>query len=95
MLNPDGVIIGNSRTSLSGDDLNRYFKFPGKLHPEISGLLDKAGQINNALEQEIDLFIDIHGHFKRKGSFMYGTSYPLHEDGYYKVRFIPKLMENQ
>jgi len=23
MLNPDGVVIGNYRTSLSGDDLNR------------------------------------------------------------------------
>ena len=26
MLNPDGVVVGNFRTSLSGKDLNRQFK---------------------------------------------------------------------
>lgn len=34
MLNPDGVIIGNYRTSLVGNDLNRKYLFPNpKLHP--------------------------------------------------------------
>ena len=28
MVNPDGVIVGNYRTSLSGVDLNRVFKNP-------------------------------------------------------------------
>ena len=36
MLNPDGVIHGNYRCSLSGKDLNRRWKNPSKnLHPEI------------------------------------------------------------
>jgi hypothetical protein len=36
MLNPDGVINGNYRTSLAGCDLNRRWKTPSKtLHPEI------------------------------------------------------------
>ena len=36
MLNPDGVINGNYRTSLSGDDLNRQWKNPDKSrHQEI------------------------------------------------------------
>lgn len=36
MLNPDGVIIGNYRCSLSGCDLNRQWKSPSpRLHPEI------------------------------------------------------------
>jgi murein tripeptide amidase MpaA len=26
MINPDGVIVGNFRTSLAGKDLNRVFK---------------------------------------------------------------------
>lgn len=34
MTNPDGVIAGNYRTSLSGNDLNRTFLAPNpKLHP--------------------------------------------------------------
>ncbi len=32
MLNPDGVINGNYRTSLSGQDLNRQWKNPDKIH---------------------------------------------------------------
>jgi murein tripeptide amidase MpaA len=36
MLNPDGVIIGNYRCSLAGQDLNRQWKDPVKnLFPEI------------------------------------------------------------
>lgn len=37
MINPDGVIAGNYRSSLSGNDLNRQFIAPNlKLHPEVS-----------------------------------------------------------
>lgn len=36
MLNPDGVINGNYRTSIAGDDLNRQWKQPSQIkHPEI------------------------------------------------------------
>ena len=36
MINVDGVIVGNYRTSLSGNDLNRRYLEPNrKLHPEI------------------------------------------------------------
>lgn len=36
MLNPDGVINGNSRCSLTGADLNRYWNEPNKTtHPTI------------------------------------------------------------
>jgi len=36
MVNPDGVIIGNSRSSLAGVDLNRRWGNPNvNIHPEI------------------------------------------------------------
>lgn len=36
MINPDGVILGNSRTGASGKDLNREFKTKNKyLFPEV------------------------------------------------------------
>ena len=36
MINPDGVVIGNSRSSLAGVDLNRRWSKPSSLiHPEI------------------------------------------------------------
>ena len=39
MINPDGVIFGNFRTSLSGKDLNRQFKAKNQdLIPEVSEL---------------------------------------------------------
>lgn len=39
MTNPDGVIIGNYRTSLSGNDLNRKFIDPDyRIHPEVTSI---------------------------------------------------------
>lgn len=36
MLNPDGVIVGNYRSSLGGDDLNRVWADPSKaLHSTV------------------------------------------------------------
>ncbi len=36
MLNPDGVILGNFRTSICGKDLNRLFKSKNSLmFPEV------------------------------------------------------------
>lgn len=34
MLNPDGVVLGNTRCSLSGKDLNRCWGIPSsRMHP--------------------------------------------------------------
>jgi murein tripeptide amidase MpaA len=39
MVNPDGVVFGNYRTSLSGKDLNRKFKAKNiDLFPEVTHL---------------------------------------------------------
>lgn len=71
MLNPDGVINGNYRTSLSGSDLNRRWNDPHPIyHPTIfktKELLRKFQMTN-----QIVTTCDIHGHSRREGAFVYG-----------------------
>ncbi|XP_056380356.1 cytosolic carboxypeptidase 1 isoform X2 [Hyla sarda] len=74
MLNPDGVINGNHRCSLSGEDLNRQWQNPNAdLHPTIyhtKGLLQYLASI-----KRIPLvYCDYHGHSRKKNVFMYGCS---------------------
>ncbi|XP_058012531.1 cytosolic carboxypeptidase 4 [Ahaetulla prasina] len=74
MLNPDGVINGHQRCSLSGDDLNRQWLNPSPVyHPTIyhsKGLLyylKSQGRVPV-------VFCDYHGHSQRKNVFLYGCS---------------------
>jgi hypothetical protein len=71
MLNPDGVVLGNYRTSLSGQDLNRQWgAATARLFPEIfytKQMLNKTQASRN-----IFMFVDIHGHSRKKNIFMYG-----------------------
>ncbi|EKX31269.1 hypothetical protein GUITHDRAFT_83271 [Guillardia theta CCMP2712] len=70
MLNPDGVIIGNYRCGLGGNDLNRITK--GQEHPlqnPMKFLLDLRYMRS---EKEIVLFIDLHGHSRKNNIFCYG-----------------------
>lgn len=104
MLNPDGVINGNHRCSLSGEDLNRQWQYPNpELHPTIyhtKSLLQYLAHIQRAPL----VFCDYHGHSRKKNVFMYGcsvketvwqssisaTSSDLQEDlGY---RALPKIL---
>uniref|UniRef100_A0A8B9KUJ1 tubulin-glutamate carboxypeptidase n=1 Tax=Astyanax mexicanus TaxID=7994 RepID=A0A8B9KUJ1_ASTMX len=74
MLNPDGVINGNHRCSLSGEDLNRQWLNPStELHPTIyyaKSLL----QYLTAIGRTPLVFCDYHGHSRKKNVFMYGCS---------------------
>jgi murein tripeptide amidase MpaA len=46
MTNPDGVILGNYRCSLSGNDLNRTYLSPNKrLHPSTCAIKKMIGDI--------------------------------------------------
>jgi murein tripeptide amidase MpaA len=71
MLNPDGVIVGNYRCSLTGLDLNRQWQNPNaKLSTEIYAMKE---MIRKTLEcRQIHLFIDIHGHSRQSNLFLYG-----------------------
>ncbi|XP_076444257.1 cytosolic carboxypeptidase 1-like [Babylonia areolata] len=74
MLNPDGVINGNHRSSLVAEDLNRRWLKPcPRLHPTIyhtKGLLQYLSAVNKSPL----VYCDYHGHSRRKNIFMYGCS---------------------
>ena len=74
MLNPDGVIYGNTRCNLLGFDLNRQWIEPSpSLHPTIfytKGIIQRLIQIG---KQPL-VFCDFHGHSQKKNLFMYGCN---------------------
>lgn len=74
MVNPDGVINGNYRASLSGDDLNRRWSAPRRsMHPEVYFLKELLRQAST--KYGVELFVDLHGHSKKKDVFAYGCSH--------------------
>ena len=96
--NPDGVVLGNYRASLSGNDLNRQFIDPNpKLHPTVCALKALVEEVlSTAKEREpLAAFIDIHGHSRKKSVFVYGPHFPLHSERYLKMRVLPQLLSER
>jgi len=62
MLNPDGVILGSSRCSASGRDMNRIWmgNVETALNPEVSALKQFISQKKRSLK----IVLDIHQHYK-------------------------------
>ena len=61
MMNPDGVICGNSRTNMSGVDINRRWAeevLKEKLAPEAASLKKHMSQ---NLRGKVLMYIDMHG----------------------------------
>lgn len=78
MLNPDGVIFGNYRSSLLGVDLNRRWKKPSKyLHPEVYyakqliKYFDQKSKQPDCESGGVVFCADFHGHSKNMDAFMY------------------------
>nr|CAD7602957.1 unnamed protein product [Timema genevievae] len=71
MLNPDGVIVGNNRCSLTGRDLNRQYRtviretYPPVWHTKlmIRRLIEECG---------IEMYCDLHAHSRKHNTFIYG-----------------------
>ena len=73
MLNPDGVINGQYRCSLSGNDLNRQWANPCRMmHPTIYSI--KALLRHTKTMRDVSIYCDIHGHSRKCNMFMYGCS---------------------
>jgi len=71
MLNPDGVVLGNYRCSLSGQDLNRqWIGATSRVFPEI--YYTKMMFKKTLESRKIFLYVDVHGHSRKKNVFMYG-----------------------
>ena len=61
MLNVDGVIFGNYRSSLIGKDLNRKYKSQdADLYPEVAA--SKTLVMETLEEGKLFCFLDLHGH---------------------------------
>jgi len=71
MLNPDGVSVGNSRCSFSGNDLNQTWANPDRyIHPEI--YYTKKLIMRLKKENDIIFYTDFHGSYTKRGTFVYG-----------------------
>ena len=89
MLNIDGVVNGNYRCSLTGDDLNRYWSHTGTTHPTIHYtklLIDELAAQNKLL-----LYCDWHGHSTMANFALYGS---VEEESSLKPR-PPTVQEQQ
>ena len=70
MMNPDGVLVGNSRTSFAGCDLNRRWGKPNEIiHPEVYSAKQMITKLSN--QRNIAFIIDCHGHFGTFNSLFY------------------------
>ena len=70
MMNPDGVLVGNSRTSFAGCDLNRRWGKPNEIiHPEIYNT--KQMILKLSTQRNLAFIIDCHGHFGTFNSLFY------------------------
>ena len=93
MINPDGVVFGNYRTSLAGKDLNRQFRTKKEeLIPEVVELKKYIQRLKYESKHKVAYFLDFHGHSLKKNVFCYGPEYDIWSLKYEKARVLPKLL---
>lgn len=91
MLNPDGVIVGNSRCSLTARDLNRQYRtviretYPSVWHTKvlIKRLMDDCG---------VELYCDLHAHSSKHNVFIYGCESRNNQQRRLQEHFFPLLL---
>ncbi|KOB64660.1 Uncharacterized protein OBRU01_23841 [Operophtera brumata] len=91
MLNPDGVIVGNNRCSLTGKDLNRQYRtviretYPPVWHTKvmIRRLQEECG---------VAMYIDLHAHSRKHNIFIYGCESRKHSDQRLQEQVFPLML---
>lgn len=72
MVNPDGVLFGNSRCTLAGADPNRcWCDPPAAQQPEVCALKEHIA----SLAEGCYMCLDLHQHSKKRGIFFYSCQY--------------------
>lgn len=98
MLNPDGVKCGNYRCSPEGVDLNRMWTKPTKgIAPAIWHVKELIAKVKHT--REVVFFVDIHGHSRKKGAFLYGcdvfpVTHPSDKRRNLATKAIPLLLQS-
>lgn len=91
MLNPDGVIVGNYRCSLSGRDLNRYYR--SMLKDSFPCIWHMRAMVKRLLaEREVLLYCDFHGHSRKNNVFMYGCNNKGEPEAKLHERVFPLML---
>ncbi|CAG4941108.1 unnamed protein product [Colias eurytheme] len=91
MLNPDGVIVGNNRCSLTGKDLNRQYRtviretYPPVWHTKvmIRRLQEECG---------IAMYVDLHAHSRKHNIFIYGCESRRNSDKRLQEQVFPLML---
>jgi hypothetical protein len=94
LLNIDGVILGNNRCSVAGNDMNRCWGNPDKVQePIIYKLKSELNEIYKLGKNQILIFCDLHGHSRLYNSFMFachkGTGTLC---SWTKARLLPRIL---
>lgn len=94
MLNPDGVVLGNSRCSLGGYDLNRCWDCPSACkQPTVFAVKQRLRELVRD-GKEIFVYCDLHAHSKLLNSFIYAC-YKTSKGNlceWAKVRLLPRVL---
>ncbi|XP_073965826.1 nna1 carboxypeptidase isoform X2 [Choristoneura fumiferana] len=91
MLNPDGVIVGNNRCSLTGKDLNRQYRtviretYPPVWHTKlmIRRLQEECG---------VAMYLDLHAHSRKHNIFIYGCESRKNSDRRLQEQVFPLML---
>ncbi|CAB3228507.1 unnamed protein product [Arctia plantaginis] len=91
MLNPDGVIVGNNRCSLTGKDLNRQYRtviretYPPVWHTKV---------MLRRLQEEcgVAMYVDLHAHSRKHNVFIYGCESRKTSDKRLQEQVFPLML---